>query len=321
MDMNIMERSEAIRHFQSDFMDPTQVVASSTKEPATATAGEEIVRILDGKEANPALVYPPKKKSQSAIVKDTHDKEKPEDHKNASFALPTAKANETEDDFKVVRESWRTYGATEVECLQLTDMETGQSEIVAVAPYNHFLVSLRSLELKDHSKATSVSLGFNHKLVLVLEEHHNNSLGQEDMDNEATTVQQSTRHDNTTAASRKADTAASTSSNALPEDDGSIMGTGGSIRESLTSAYQFGVRTAAFSNKLVQKMEENAGTLYNTLQDDFLGRTVASGKRIVGYMPKTAQAVSKTVKQLMGYDDPSGDDDHPRGPQGPGGAF
>jgi hypothetical protein len=58
-----------------------------------------------------------------------------------------------------------------------------------------------------------------------------------------------------------------------------------------------------FSGKIVDKMQANGDWLYGTLKDDFPARTVASGRRIVGQMPKTAAIFSKVVKQIFGYDE------------------
>lgn len=356
----ISSRQEAVRNFQNDFMMMDHPLGNnenhrqSSLDNHSGDTFDEAVQLLDGRQPNPALVYRKNKKQKEQELrekalalarkreqedlerKQTKGKANENDSSNVDVQTAPltkglvkvkpskAELDEVDEnelyDPKFIREAWSAYGSTEVELLQLTDQRDGSTEIVAVAPYNHALVSYRKLEYEE-KRAFSVQIGFHQKFMFTVEDHHG-ALDDEEEEAVGTKRQQQLRDNDSPVnktlypnsqhqserASEQQGTKDDSTSNAEtnPRDN--------RMWDSFISTYQFGVKTAAFSAKILQAMETNAGWLYNNLKDDFVSRTIQSGKRTVEYMPKAANMMSKVVKQMLGWDD--GDND----PSGFGGS-
>eukprot|EP00523_Entomoneis_sp_CCMP467_P005998 CAMPEP_0168734620 /NCGR_PEP_ID=MMETSP0724-20121128/8907_1 /TAXON_ID=265536 /ORGANISM="Amphiprora sp., Strain CCMP467" /LENGTH=461 /DNA_ID=CAMNT_0008781729 /DNA_START=124 /DNA_END=1509 /DNA_ORIENTATION=+ len=350
--------------------------ASSQAAAAAASSFEEAVQLLDGRQPNPALVYRKnkqqkqhelqlealeraRKREQEQLEQQQHTDNNKNKKDQQQQPLQTKKDNETikNDDSlrnnsdndelydpQFRREAWSAYGATEVECLQLTNLQTGATEIVAVAPYNHALFSYRQLEYEE-KRAFSWQIGFYQKFMFTIEDHHgvvedeetaqqqhrreadnkqdlynrslppqkhdttkptrdskgNRIVGDDDKIKDGETQPQYTTNTNTTTANND---------NPLPPQQ-QLKPLFEGAGKTLSNAYQFGLKTFAFSGRLLQTMEQNRQWLtHQVLHEDFFANTRASGQRIIYFMPKAANAVHKVVKSLFfggggGDNDPS----------------
>mmetsp|Transcript_36752 Transcript_36752/g.76527 ORF Transcript_36752/g.76527 Transcript_36752/m.76527 type:complete len:436 (-) Transcript_36752:70-1377(-) len=353
MDMNVSSRQEAVRNFQNDFMmmDPSSDDKGRSSE--NGDSFDEAVQLLDGRQPNPALVYRKNKQQKEEELRERalarhREKEQqeleqkqkrqkssetettPSKELTKGLVQKTEMADSEDDDElydpKFIREAWSAYGSTEVECLQLTNMKDGSTEIVAVAPYNHALVSYRRLEF-DEKRAFSWQIGFHQKFMFTIEDHHGtldeeeaqekspeqNGIANQKPQSTSTAIGNDTKSPSSSSDGNGPSSRGEkdTAPGELPQPEIDITNSGGGNRiwDSLTNSYQFGIKTAAFSARILQSMDNNSQWLYANLKDDFAARTIASGKRIAGYMPKTAVVMTKAVKQLLGIDnDPNGGD-------------
>ena len=257
LDMNPSTRAEAITNFTGEGVD----------------VDDDVGLIEDGR-PNPALVYPP-----------SHAPTTPAVNKDME---------EIEDDTKILRETWTAFGSTEVECLQLTDLKTGRTEIVAVSPYNAALVSSRRIEMKDRT-VSSTELGIGpYKMQFLIE----SGVMRDDLDSTSSPLENKKVED-------KDEKTTNRSTNEMP--DTAIIPTMENAQEFYTHSAAFLGKMYTFSGKIVDKMHSNANWLYGNLQDDFPARTAASGRKIIEQMPKTVDLFKKVFKQMCGFDD--GDDD------------
>ena len=261
------------RGFRSNLEHLLDMNPSTRTEAITNFTGEGIdveddVGLIEDGRPNPALIYPraDDEKSQPAVV---------------------------DDDAKTLRESWSAFGSTEVECLQLTDLKTGKTEIVAVSPYNAAIVSSRKIEMKDRT-VSSTEFGIGpYKMQFLIE----SGVVREDLEDQPALQKQ--KDDQTVKEKKKK------LSSEEEEEIGTAFApiTSENAQKFYASSAVFIGKMYNFSQKMVDKMQSNATWLYGNLQDDFPSRTVASGRRIIDQMPKTAALFTKVIKQICGYDD------------------
>lgn len=258
LDMNPSTRTEAITNFTGDGVD----------------VEDEVGLIEDGR-PNPALIYP-------------HAGEGEEIHSQSAVVA---------EDSKILRESWSAFGSTEVECLQLTDLKTGKTEIVAVSPYNAAIVSSRKIEMKDRT-VSSTEFGIGpYKMQFLIE----SGVVQEDLEDHPALQKQ--KDDQTDKEKKKKASKEDEHDEVIDPSAAITPNTFENAQEFYASSQVFFGKMYDFSSKMVDKMQSNATWLYGNLQDDFPARTVASGRRIIDQMPKTAALFTKVIKQICGYDD------------------
>ena len=255
LDMNPSTREDAIKNFTGEGADVDE---------------DDTVGLIEDGSANPALIYPADVPLQINPVTGKREEANSEWGTSAT----------------IIRETWKAFGSTEIECLQLTDLKTGQSEIVAVSPYNAALVSTRKIEMVDRN-VSSTELGIGpYKMQFLIEsgvlpgdreKKPASEQGQDEKDK-----------DMTRATNEVPDTAI------IPSYD--------NAKQFYTGSYEFLGEMYTFSGQIVQRMNTNAQWLYGNLQDDFPARTAASARRIVDQMPKTVTLFTKVVKDIFGYD-------------------
>lgn len=254
----------------------TQAISSFTGGDGVDT-GDEIGLIEDNR-PNPALIYPrmPFPLNQS--------------HK---------KVTDEEEDTKVLRETWTAFGSTEVECLQLTDLKSGHTEIVAVSPYNAAIVSSRKIEMRDRS-VSSTEFGIGpYKMQFLIE----SGVVRDDLEEDFRFEKQDQKEKNEKKPTHPSIDPAEQQENSITPINMD------SVDKLYASSSVFLGKMVTFSGKVVDKMQSNAQWLYGNLSDDFASRTVASGKRIIHQMPKTATLLTKVIKQVFGQDDGRDGDD------------
>jgi hypothetical protein len=280
IDMDIMTRDEALKSF--------------INADSSIVQGEDDVglAIEDGR-AHSALIYPLAKNnsknkknpssSQGNIVKD----DELIDEEDRIVVEPVGGASDLiQVDNKIEHDSWSAFGSTEVECLQLTDVKNGSTEIVALAPYNAALVSTRKIVMDDRS-INSMEIGLGpYKMQFVVESIH---VGEVD-NHESNHDREQEKHSESSVAA------------ATPQQQQLIE----SVRHYLDQGHEFNGRMYDFSLKMVDQMYHQTVWLKNNLQDDFFARTVASGKRIIDEMPRTVSIFGKAFRSLFGTDN----DDH-----------
>ncbi|KAL7568620.1 hypothetical protein ACA910_022721 [Epithemia clementina (nom. ined.)] len=251
---------------------------------------------------------------------------------------------EENDTGGILYESWNAYGSTEVECLQLTHVQTGQTEIVAVAPYNHALVSHRHVELDNASTITCVQIGLQQKLMFLLESSTNSTTNSGNNNNKTLEDEEDgdkkgngkdawdpfswfasapPNFDEEEEEKKKKKKKPLQQPRPLSQQQQQQQAEDGQAESATTRtswkdrivpqswqrvaryAYHWGIRTHAFGQKVGWHMQYNAGWLYDN-SHDLAGRTVVMGQRILAFMPKTAQAWSKKVHQLVGSSNNNG---------------
>ena len=254
-------------------MNPSTRTEAITNFTGEGVDVEEDVGLIEDGRPNPALIYP-----------------LAEEEKNPPAA---------DDNSKILLESWSAFGSTEVECLQLTDLKTGKTEIAAVSPYNAAIVSSRKIEMKDRT-VSSTELGIGpYKMQFLIE----TGVARDDLEDHPALRKQ--KDDQTVKEKKKASN----------KDEEEVVDPSAAIapntfenaQEFYASSGVFFGKMYNFSLKMVDKMQSNATWLNGNLQDDFPARTVASGRRIIDQMPKTAALFTKVIKQICGYED---DGDH-----------
>uniref|UniRef100_A0A6S8ITE0 Uncharacterized protein n=1 Tax=Amphora coffeiformis TaxID=265554 RepID=A0A6S8ITE0_9STRA len=256
-------------------MNPSTRTEAITNFTGEGVDVEDDVGLIEDGRPNPALIYP-----------------HAEEGKN-----PPA----VEDDTKILLESWSAFGSTEVECLQLTDLKTGKTEIVAVSPYNAAIVSSRKIEMKDRT-VSSTEFGIGpYKMQFLIE----TGVVRDDLEDHPALRKEK---DDQTVKEKKNKASKEEDEEVIDPSSGAITpNTFENAQEFFASSGVFFGKMYNFSLKMVDKMQSNATWLYGNLQDDFPARTVASGRRIIDQMPKTAALLTKVIKQICGYDD---DGDH-----------
>jgi hypothetical protein len=254
VDMNPSTRAEALTNFTGD----------------AVSVGDEVSLIEDGR-PNPALLYPAARAPS-------------EDPAGVAWTSGSgSKANNN----NVLQESWSAFGSTEVECLQLTDLKSGQTSIVAVSPYNSAIVSSRKIQFPERT-VSSTELGIGpYKMQFLIES--------------GVTRGESRSHEEHDHAEDLSRTAAA--QDLAAPAPAQVTSTTETAQQLYQSSGVFLGKMHVFSGKIIGKMQANGEWLYGNLKDDFPARTVASGRRIVDQMPKTAAIFSKVVKQIFGYDD------------------
>lgn len=263
LDMNPSTRTEAITNFTGEGVD---------------VDGD--VGLIEDERPNPALVYP---REEEVGKKQEVQKESVLDDGN-----------------RILRESWSAFGSTEVECLQLTDLKTGRTEIAAVSPYNAAIVSSRKIEMKDRT-VSSTEFGIGpYKMQFLIE----SGVAPEDLDDSPALQRQN--KDKSVEEEKKKKSTLEDEDEMTDPSTSIVPTTFENAKEFYASSGVFFGKMYTFSLKMVDKMQSNATWLYGNLQDDFPARTVASGRRIIDQMPKTAALFTKVVKQICGYDN---DDD------------
>ena len=317
---------------------------------------EAVQALLEDSQANPALVYrhnpkqqqqqqQNKKNSSSPLVQASDKKE--DGDKSPSNDDMAVDANAVDDLFypsssssstAIVYESWQAYGSTEVECLQLTHVPTGQTRIVAVAPYNHALVSHRQVDLANDTSVTCVQVGLQQKIMFLLESSAATSSQTNGQANTGTndwnaqpqlTGDNDNKEQNENALTSSANNnnrrsffgpfTAALSNLFPPSPNGTAESSSVWPRWS-QAAWHWGIRTHAFGLKIGSQLQSNTVWLYEH-GGDWAHRTVSTGQRIAAHVPKTAHAVAhkalelwEAQQQQQSNEDASSSDKKPKDP-------
>ena len=273
LDMNPSTRKEAVTNFTGEGVDV-----------------EDDVGLIEDGRPNPALIYP-------HVPLPSADKNNSTTTMTTTTPLPVVEDEES----KILKETWTAFGSTEVEVLQLTDLKTGKTEIVAVSPYNAAVVSSRKIEMKDRT-VSSTELGIGpYKMQFLIE----SGVVREDLeDMPPPALEDMRKEEEAQRKEKKNNKSGQADNNEVPYDPSTaIIPTFESAQQFYASSTVFFGKMYNFSGKIVDKMGSNFNWISHNLQDDFASRTAASGRRILEQMPKSAALLNKVIKQMFGRDD------------------
>ena len=296
----------------------------SSTRTTTRTSEEQqhsdaVWTILEDKQVNPALIYRRHRPHSKLPNNKNNDKKQQSTHDlTAVEAATTDKNNKNEYDYimeededaelqldksLIVHESWQAYGSTEIECLQLTNVETGNTDIVAVAPYNHALVSNRQVELHDdnNTHVTCVQIGLQQKIMFVLESsttttgsHNNNDKDNNTTNKDPHATELGNKNQNDNNNNNKNDQEKK-SLGWNPFDmalSSSLDDKNNKKKNSLQQVYDngtiWGKHTIGFGTKILSHIQWNGIWLYEHSYE-WAEHTIVTGQRIVQFMPPTAK--------------------------------
>jgi hypothetical protein len=192
----------------------------------------------------------------------------------------------------IKRQKWSCYGSTEVELLVLQNASTGAEHIAAVAPRN-VGVSIRKIDA-DEGSITSIGIGWLNIVVdagpAFLEEDDDE---QEDVERSTTSRNRQDAGDRRSSDPTKraeAEQPTSQSPEEVPPrpSQDSIART----RTQLKRYYEF-------AGKVGEQMKVNVHFLRETLQDDFMSRSVTAGNKIVNNLPRTLERTAAFFQKIV----------------------
>lgn len=310
IDMNPMTREEALKHFTGN--------DGNLEDDDDDNNNADVGLIEDGR-TNPALVYPPAPPASSRNGNGKEDEEDDEDvvgPVRASQVVAAVEAANANNNNPILHETWSAFGSTEVECLQLTDLKNGSTEIVALAPYNAALASTRKIQMEDR-RITSTEIGLGpYKMLFVISDDYGHVPQHQQQQQQHDEEEHKVDNENALTTTNNA----TTDITQQPSQNNSILPaflpplTMESARHWMQQGQEFSGRVYDFSLKMVDQMKLQTEWLSRNLQDDFASRAWASGNRIIAEMPRTVSIFGKVFKQFLGTDhDRRGgrdDDDH-----------
>jgi hypothetical protein len=312
-DMDDSTRDVAIKSFtymtdyeldDDDGVDPAGPGGGSE---ASAPGGNGLNQKTKSILISPALIYKEKIEPTNSNSQQT-----PVPPKKAAIELPSSTTGLPEEDL-IRRQKWSCYGSTEVELLVLKNLSTGNEHIAAVAPRN-VGVSVRKIDADDGS-ITSIGIGWLNIVVDAGPSFLDDDEDDEDVEgvpNDERDRQSNPLNSRSPLPQQKDSDQLAPSSSPSPEEvpprpsQDSIVRT----RAQLKKFYEF-------VGKVGDQMASNVNFLKDTMQDDFVKRSIAAGHKIVDNVPRTvdrtATFVQKMLDRLTGNGGGDGDGDNDRG--------
>jgi hypothetical protein len=324
-DFPITTRSEALKEF-TDLTDYELLEG----DDASSALDQRTKSIL----VSPAIIYPPHNTARKrnarrpATVRDQNDTTPPKIAHRSSETNTAVKEELLPEEELIRRQDWTCYGWTEVDYLVLKDVHSGAEHVSAVAPRNHG-VSIRQIDSETGS-ITNVMIGW---LSIVLdtplfedEEEEEEAQDDDNSNNKSKTFdervadQQKRIHEQYERIVKRRSEGAPDPKSQEASDNGDNSSEERIYpeevppkpsRDSLALAKQVVSRVYDFSGKVGNQMALNGQWLLATLQDDFVGRSVAAGTKIFGNVLPTvgriASFFSKTLDKYWNQDRPDRD--------------
>jgi len=197
-------------------------------------------------------------------------------HKHSPEAIPSSKVSDSDSQSRELAgdifldQEWSCLGSTQVDYLTLTNVTTGEDQVVAVAPRNNGLL-LRSIRTTPENSLTCVRLGWLSIMLdsVVVEEHEGDV--KENGDNRTGNVIEE-----------------------IPSAPSA---------DAFTTAKETVIKATDFSRSVGDNIAMNTEWLYNNLCDDFPARMWVAGNRLMnevpGTMTKTASFARKIVNRMF----------------------